>query len=112
MSKAKGPSLDEITNFIKVFVVQNPNRSAERNFGQGGQHNWGGREHHISGGRGVFGTYWECKNPNCRFFDQASMYDTIANFPACSARCTQCGDWQYNCRETCPHGSNNNGQTS
>lgn len=104
------PSLGDITEFIKLFVVNNPARSVDRNFSGGGQHNWSGPvTHHFSGGRGTFGTYWECKNPNCKFYDQASLYDTIAGFPGCSSKCTNCGDWRYNCRQTCPvsTGSNN-----
>lgn len=38
----KGVSLSDVTNFVNLFVVQNPARSVNQNFTNGGQHDWSG----------------------------------------------------------------------
>lgn len=98
---------------LNIFIAKNPARSAQRGFGSGGQHSWSqNKKHHFASGRGLAGNHWECKNPNCRYHDQACLYNTIASFPGCCHQCDNCGDWGYNCRETCPNSSQTANQGS
>jgi hypothetical protein len=44
--------------------------------------------HEKKNGRGIFGAHWECIHPECRFNDQANLYNTIIG--DCYAYCTKC----------------------
>lgn len=44
--------------------------------------------HIKKNGRGFVGAHWECINPECRFNDQANLYNTILG--DCYAKCTKC----------------------
>ena len=83
---------------VHGFHPNVPARPVERDFKSGGKHVWGEKTHAMRSGRGIFGQHWECTNPNCKYYDDASLYDTIKNSAPCTQKCINCGDWIYNAR--------------